>query len=58
MSKKRKAILDRVAQQFGLEDDRTIFIHQLAEEYEDTDWNNNCLHMLVDSLIALIKYED
>lgn len=58
MSKKRKAILDRVIQHFGLEDDRTIFIHQLAEEYEDTEWNNNCLHIMVDGLIGLIKYED
>lgn len=58
MSKTRKAILDRMAQRFGLEDDRTIFIYQLAEEYEDTEWNNNCLHIMVDSLISLIKYSD
>lgn len=58
MSETRKAILDRAVQQFGLEDNRTVFIYRLAGEYEDTDWNNNCLHIMVDSLINLIKYQD
>lgn len=55
MSETRKAILDKAAQQFGLEDERTVFIYQLAEGYEDNDWNNKCMSTM---LYAMIEMEN
>ena len=55
MSETRKAILDKAVQQFGLEDNRTVFIYRLAGDYEDNDWNNKCMSTL---LYAMIEMEN
>lgn len=55
MSETRKAILDKATKQFGFEDERTIFLYQLAEDYEDNDWNNKCMSTM---LYAMIEMEN
>lgn len=53
MSEIRKAILHTATKLLGFEDERTIFLHQLAEDYEDNDWNNKCMSTMLCAMLEM-----
>ena len=54
----REEILNAVVKDFGFEAKITILIYQLAEEFPDSYWNNQCLKALYNAYADLQTFND
>lgn len=49
MTNFRNSLIDRMVRLYGLESPIVIDFCQMCERWEDNDWNNKCLAVLVAS---------
>lgn len=56
MSEFREKLIDRMIAVYGMENEIVIEFCNLCEDFVETDWNNECLSVLVESHEACPVY--